>query len=165
MEPAIRAKLSGSNIPLGARIFSVTDCLDVMTSDRPYRKASSYEEARSGNRRVFRKAVRSGRGEVFPSRAAAGLDRHSKQHRPDLGARPARSEQSERLRPGHLGDRRVVPSPARLIILRNSARCRAGRLCVRPVVCALGFASIPATRASRRKSRSACCAFNRNSIF
>jgi len=40
-------KLQGSEIPLGARIFSVTDCLDVMTSDRPYRKASSYEEARS----------------------------------------------------------------------------------------------------------------------
>jgi len=40
-------KLSGSDIPLGARIFSVTDCLDVMTSDRPYRKASSYEEARA----------------------------------------------------------------------------------------------------------------------
>jgi putative nucleotidyltransferase with HDIG domain len=40
-------KLSGVNIPLGARIFSVTDCLDVMTSDRPYRKASSYEEART----------------------------------------------------------------------------------------------------------------------
>jgi HD-GYP domain-containing protein (c-di-GMP phosphodiesterase class II) len=34
-------------IPLGARIFSVTDCLDVMTSDRPYRSALSYEEART----------------------------------------------------------------------------------------------------------------------
>ena len=40
-------KLSGRDIPLGAKIFSVTDCLDVMTSDRPYRKASSYEQARS----------------------------------------------------------------------------------------------------------------------
>ncbi len=40
-------KLKGGDIPLGARIFSVTDCLDVMTSDRPYRKASSYEDAKA----------------------------------------------------------------------------------------------------------------------
>ena len=40
-------KLQGDDIPLGARIFSVTDCLDVMTSDRPYRKALTYEEART----------------------------------------------------------------------------------------------------------------------
>jgi putative nucleotidyltransferase with HDIG domain len=41
------ARLHGSEIPLGARIFSVADTLDVMTSDRPYRKALSYEEART----------------------------------------------------------------------------------------------------------------------
>ena len=40
-------KLGGTDIPLGARIFSVADTLDVMTSDRPYRKALSYEEARA----------------------------------------------------------------------------------------------------------------------
>jgi putative nucleotidyltransferase with HDIG domain len=40
-------KLSADQIPLGARIFSVADTLDVMTSDRPYRKALSYEDARS----------------------------------------------------------------------------------------------------------------------
>ncbi len=40
-------KLNAASIPLGARIFSVTDCLDVVTSDRPYRKASSYEDARA----------------------------------------------------------------------------------------------------------------------
>ena len=40
-------KLAGSAIPLGARIFSVADTLDVMTSDRPYRKALSYEQARA----------------------------------------------------------------------------------------------------------------------
>ncbi len=39
-------KLPGASIPLGARIFSVADCLDSMTSDRPYRKALSYEDAR-----------------------------------------------------------------------------------------------------------------------
>src|SRR5713226_512315 len=40
-------KLHADQIPLGARIFSVTDCLDVMTSDRPYRNALTYEEART----------------------------------------------------------------------------------------------------------------------
>jgi response regulator RpfG family c-di-GMP phosphodiesterase len=38
--------LKGEEIPLGARIFSVVDCLDAMISDRPYRAATSYESAR-----------------------------------------------------------------------------------------------------------------------
>jgi cyclic di-GMP phosphodiesterase len=39
--------LGGGDIPLGARMFAVMDCLDVMTSDRPYRRAMSYETARA----------------------------------------------------------------------------------------------------------------------
>lgn len=35
--------LSRHNIPLPARIFSVVDTLDAMTSDRPYRKALPFE--------------------------------------------------------------------------------------------------------------------------
>ena len=38
--------LKGEEIPLGARIFAVVDTLDAMTSDRPYRRALSYETAR-----------------------------------------------------------------------------------------------------------------------
>jgi len=38
--------LSGQEIPLGARIFSVVDTLDAMTSDRCYRKALSFDTAR-----------------------------------------------------------------------------------------------------------------------
>jgi putative nucleotidyltransferase with HDIG domain len=38
--------LRGDEIPLGARIFAVVDTLDAMTSDRPYRKALRYEQAR-----------------------------------------------------------------------------------------------------------------------
>jgi len=38
--------LAGEEIPLGARIFAVADTLDAMTSDRPYRRALSYQEAR-----------------------------------------------------------------------------------------------------------------------
>ena len=38
------AGLKGEEIPLGSRIFSVADTIDAMTSDRPYRKALSFEE-------------------------------------------------------------------------------------------------------------------------
>lgn len=39
--------LKGNEIPLGARVFSVVDALDAMTSDRPYRKAIPFEAARA----------------------------------------------------------------------------------------------------------------------
>jgi len=38
--------LAGDAIPLGARIFAVGDSFDAMTSDRPYRRAMSVEDAR-----------------------------------------------------------------------------------------------------------------------
>jgi putative nucleotidyltransferase with HDIG domain len=39
--------LRGREIPIGARIFAVADTLDAMTSDRPYRKAQSFDVARA----------------------------------------------------------------------------------------------------------------------
>lgn len=39
------AGLKGESIPVGARILTVADCYHTMTSDRPYRKAMSSEEA------------------------------------------------------------------------------------------------------------------------
>ena len=48
-------RLRGESIPLGARILSVVDCFDALTSDRPYRRALTTEAAleilrqRSGN--------------------------------------------------------------------------------------------------------------------
>jgi len=39
--------LMGPDIPLGARIMSVVDCFDALTSDRPYRPALPAEEALS----------------------------------------------------------------------------------------------------------------------
>jgi diguanylate cyclase (GGDEF)-like protein len=38
-------RLTGDEIPLGARIFAVADTLDAMTSDRPYRDAGEWEAA------------------------------------------------------------------------------------------------------------------------
>jgi putative nucleotidyltransferase with HDIG domain len=39
------AGISGTDIPLGARILSVVDCFDALTSDRPYRPRLSTEDA------------------------------------------------------------------------------------------------------------------------
>jgi cyclic di-GMP phosphodiesterase len=39
-------KLKAEQIPLGARIFAVADTLDAITSDRPYRKGTSFAAAR-----------------------------------------------------------------------------------------------------------------------
>jgi len=39
------AGISATDIPLGARILSVVDCFDALTSDRPYRPRLSNEEA------------------------------------------------------------------------------------------------------------------------
>ena len=38
-------RIAGEAIPLGARILSVVDCFDALTSDRPYRRALSTEAA------------------------------------------------------------------------------------------------------------------------
>ena len=40
-------RLAEEAIPIGARIFSVADSLDAMTSDRPYRAARTWAEART----------------------------------------------------------------------------------------------------------------------
>jgi putative nucleotidyltransferase with HDIG domain len=37
--------LKGADIPLGARILSVVDCFDALTSDRPYRRRMTEEDA------------------------------------------------------------------------------------------------------------------------
>jgi len=39
--------LQGDEIPIGARIFAVADTLDAITSDRPYRRAQSFDAARA----------------------------------------------------------------------------------------------------------------------
>ena len=45
-QQVIRGDLKGEEIPLGARIFSVADTLDAITSDRVYRPAQTLEAAR-----------------------------------------------------------------------------------------------------------------------
>ncbi|MDW5593228.1 HD domain-containing phosphohydrolase [Conexibacter stalactiti] len=40
-------RLARDEIPLAARVFSVADTFDALTSDRPYRRASSFADARA----------------------------------------------------------------------------------------------------------------------
>jgi ribonuclease P protein subunit RPR2 len=49
--------LQGETIPLAARVFAVADALDALTTDRPYRPASSFETARE--------EIRAGAGSQF----------------------------------------------------------------------------------------------------
>ena len=55
------AGLAGEAIPLGARVIAVADALDAMTSDRPYRRALSIDEAverfRAGSGRQWDPAI------------------------------------------------------------------------------------------------------------
>ena len=44
--------LKGTDIPLNARIFAVADALDAMTSDRPYRLALTFNQARDEIKRM-----------------------------------------------------------------------------------------------------------------
>ena len=71
-------RLAGEAIPLGARILSVVDCFDALTSDRPYRRALATEAAldilreRSGTMydpRVVEKFI-----EIHPKLTAALAD-------------------------------------------------------------------------------------------
>jgi putative nucleotidyltransferase with HDIG domain len=85
--------LIGTDIPIGARILSVVDCFDALTSDRPYRKQLSDSEAieilltRRGKMYdplvvdTFLKVHR----QLSPSSRATGADRGSVSTLPDVG--------------------------------------------------------------------------------
>lgn len=68
--------LAGDDIPVGARIFAVADALDAMTSNRPYRKAISFADARSEIERCggrqFDPAVVTAFLRIPPERFSAG---------------------------------------------------------------------------------------------
>ena len=49
--------LKGEQIPLAARVFAIADTLDALTTDRPYRNAVGFDEARE--------VIREGSGTQF----------------------------------------------------------------------------------------------------
>jgi putative nucleotidyltransferase with HDIG domain len=71
--------LKGEQIVIGARIFSIVDALDAITSDRPYRKGRSMEIARSEIGRVAGTQLDKDLVRVFleqPDSAWADIRRH-----------------------------------------------------------------------------------------
>jgi len=58
--------LKGEEIPWGARLFAVIDALDAITSDRPYRQATSFDDAAT--------EIHRGAGTQFDPRAVQALD-------------------------------------------------------------------------------------------
>ncbi|HEX8102701.1 MAG TPA: HD-GYP domain-containing protein [Solirubrobacteraceae bacterium] len=61
--------LAGEDIPLAARVFAVADALDALTTDRPYRPASSWGAARA--------EIRAGAGTQFDPRVVDAYDQVS----------------------------------------------------------------------------------------
>ena len=59
--------LAEEEIPLGARIFAVVDAYDAMTSDRPYRRARTHQQAISELQRVAGQQLDPAVVEVFSS--------------------------------------------------------------------------------------------------
>lgn len=79
--PAYPGSKSGADIPLGARIVSVADAFDAMTSDRPYRKARSVDDALE--------ALREAAGTQFDMNIVAAAVRAMDARRPkDAGLSP-----------------------------------------------------------------------------
>jgi response regulator RpfG family c-di-GMP phosphodiesterase len=73
--------ISGTDIPLAARVFAVADALDAMTSDRPYRRARSWAQA---GRELLQEAGHQFDPEVV--RAFVGCEERLRRLRADLGS-------------------------------------------------------------------------------
>ena len=121
--------LKAEEIPLGARILSVVDYFDALTSDRPYHKAMTFDAAvallqQEAGRALDPTVVHDVRQDD------AGDGRSRRHHRPrhaaaalariDVGSRPARGGLPARKQQGQHGVRRHRARPSRnLRALRN----------------------------------------------
>ena len=107
--------LKGEQIPLGARMFSVADTLDAITSDRPYRPAQSLQAAREEIERWSGRQFDPRGGQSFSRHAGKDLGRSAP---PDWGAeRPLRLlHQRQGLYPRFA----VAPSNPKLLTAKNA---------------------------------------------
>jgi putative nucleotidyltransferase with HDIG domain len=94
--------LAGDAIPIGARILSVVDCFDALTSDRPYRRAMSEADAI--------RIIVEGRGTMYDPRV---VDMFVEVYRTISTATSAPTRQMQlaiaRIRRAHLGA--ITPAP------------------------------------------------------
>jgi len=67
------ARLKGEEICIGARIFAVVDTYDAITSDRPYRKSSSYDHRRRRDPEVRRHPARPRHREIVDEHSTVGV--------------------------------------------------------------------------------------------
>ena len=91
--------LQGEQILLGARIFAVADALDAITSDRPYRKASSFESGQEAIRTCSGTQFDPHVVDIFLSIAQETWAGIAKKHRPVEAAVPDVSIGEAFLRP------------------------------------------------------------------
>ena len=125
--PGISRPAGADDIPLGARIFSIADALDAITSDRPYRPASTWEEAAAeiaagaGTQfdpevvDVFREreeALQRIHSEFNISTTRPSPDRYSERWLKGVNAVPQRSDLRPNLCPGRGNPGTQVSQPA-----------------------------------------------------
>jgi diguanylate cyclase (GGDEF)-like protein/putative nucleotidyltransferase with HDIG domain len=91
--------LRGEAIPIGARILSVVDCFDALTSERPYRRAMSPDDAM--------KHLRAERGKSYDPRVVDGIELR---YRELEAAIQGLGEESESIAPITNAERSVAPS-------------------------------------------------------
>jgi putative nucleotidyltransferase with HDIG domain len=97
--------LRGENIPIGARILSVVDCFDALTSDRPYRPAMKEEDAIA--------IILERRGTFYDPGVVDMFARVYREIRPDLTARPELQNAMRRIRDVRAAmNPESVPTPA-----------------------------------------------------
>ena len=120
--------VAGEAIPIGARILSVVDCFDALTSDRPYRGRMTEEAALADPSRAPRPHVRPARGRHLHPRStgksrlhrAPTWPEHREVHAADSRSRGTRSTTATRVR--FAGDAGAAPTG--LLAFVSLARAR-----------------------------------------
>ena len=85
--------LRGEDIPIGARILSVVDCFDALTSDRPYRRAMSEQQAMD--------IILERRGTMYDPRVVDMFVRVCRDIAPQLAAQPTLQSAVRHIRQVH----------------------------------------------------------------
>ena len=168
--------LRGESIPLGARVLSVVDCYDALTSDRPYRPALLARVRDDDDPGAPRDDVRPGdRGCVSAHRSAAAERGQRGSHRGPSGPGASRVGAACEPNPPHGGGRGEggmtpqLPHTPTFLELPPQARVYVGAIIAAGAACLIGaamqlrfehvglFAVLLAARGwSPRRRRSSC---------